>query len=112
LQGEVLGQVFPIKFGQAVPQLWRHFIAAIGQHKQDGQVSTSSRQVHQEFKAGVVAPVEIFNDEQQGLVCGLLSKKMQQQGKETAFLLLWISSGGYQERCRLRNERCHIREKL
>ena len=54
-------------------------------------MSTSPRQVQQEFKAGVVAPVEIFKDEQQGLVCGLLGKKMEQQGKQTAFLLLWIS---------------------
>ncbi len=89
-QREVLSQVLPVKFRQAMPQLWRHFITAVGQHKKDGQVSTSPRQVQQEFKAGVVAPVEIFNDEQQGLVCGLLGKKMEQQGKETAFLLLWV----------------------
>ena len=45
LQGEVLSQVFPVKFGQAVPQLGRHFITAVGQHKQDGQVSTTPCQV-------------------------------------------------------------------
>ena len=35
LQGEVLGQMLPVKFGQAMPQLWRHFVTAVGQHKQD-----------------------------------------------------------------------------
>ena len=69
LQGEVLGQVCPVKFGQAVPQLWGYFIMAVGQHKQHRQMDTLPRQVHQQFKTGVVAPVEMFNDEQQGLVC-------------------------------------------
>ena len=93
LQGEVLGQVLPVKFGQGMPQLWRHFITPVGQHKQDGQVRTSSRQVQQEFEAGLVAPVEIFENEQQRLACGLLCKKLQQQGKQTALLLLWIKRG-------------------
>src|SRR5260370_33777133 len=95
-----------------MPQLWRHFITAVGQHKKDGQMGTPPCQGQQEFKAGVVAPVEIFNDEQQGLVRGLMGKKMEQQGKETAFLLLWISSGGDQEKCTVMNERCHRRQDL
>jgi hypothetical protein len=32
-QGEVLGQVLLVKFGQIVPQFWRHFIIAVSQHK-------------------------------------------------------------------------------
>ena len=32
-QGEVLGQVLLVKFGRIVPQFWRHFIIAVGQHK-------------------------------------------------------------------------------
>src|SRR5215469_9665949 len=78
LQGEVLRQVFPVTFGQEVPQLWRHFITAVGQQKEDRQMGTAPCQVQQEFKAGLVAPVEIFNDNQQWLTCGLLNKKMEQ----------------------------------
>jgi len=40
-------------------------------------VSTTPCQEQQEFKAALVAPVQIFNDEQQRLVCGGSSKKMQ-----------------------------------
>jgi hypothetical protein len=87
-----------------MPQLWRYFVTTVGQHKQDRQVCTVACQVEQKFETGLVTPMEIFENEQQRLACGLLGEKMEQQGKQTALLLPWIKRGREDERRTLGDE--------
>ena len=67
-----------------------YFIAAVGQQQEERLCRTASRQVMEEFQAGIITPMQVLDDEQQGLHCCLAQEEVSQGGEETAFLLLRI----------------------
>src|SRR5216684_3782889 len=76
-----------------MPQASAHLLTPVCQKDEEGLSSTASRQVMQEFQAGLVTPMNIFNDEQHRLFGGLTCKELRQRCKEAAFLLFWIERG-------------------
>jgi hypothetical protein len=51
---------------------------------------TPPRQVEEKFQAGIITPVQILDDEQQGLLCSLVQEEVSQGCKEAAFLLFRV----------------------
>src|SRR5215469_644715 len=47
----------------------------------------------EEFQAGLITPMNIFNDEQHGLLPGLPDEELCEGSEEAAFLLFWIGRG-------------------
>src|SRR5262249_29444850 len=67
-----------------------NFLAAIGQHEQERVRCAATRQIVEEFQAGIVTPVQILYDEQERRGVGLTGEGMGQTSKEAAAVLLSI----------------------
>ena len=53
--------------------------------------STVPRQVVQKFQAGVVAPMQILNNQQHRLFCSKSCKELRQGSEDAAFLLFRLN---------------------
>jgi hypothetical protein len=87
---DFLGQVVAIQLRQEMSETRAHLIVAIGQQNEEGMSRTAPRQVVEEFQAGIIAPMNIFNDERHWPSAGLIHEELGQRRKEAAFLLFRI----------------------
>src|SRR5690242_11019026 len=67
-----------------------HLVAAVGQQKEERMRSATSCQVMEEFQAGVIAPVQVFQHTEHGMLPGLARQEVGQDLKAVTFLLFRI----------------------
>ena len=67
-------------------------LAAIGEQRQERARSEMAGQKEQELETGVVAPMYVFNDEDQGR-CSPARARSVSGPQEAAFLLFWLRAG-------------------
>ena len=96
-QGDLRAQALTIKRGQEGGQLGMHLIAAIGQQQQDGQCWNVAGQREQDLQAGLVAPVQVFDDQQQRRCPAARGRalrrvrQLHQRQSQLALILLWVN---------------------
>jgi hypothetical protein len=96
-EGEFLCETFAVQLRQEMAQAWLNLVTAVGQQDKQRGGSAAPRQVMEEFQAGLITPMNIFNDEQHWLFGGLTCKELRQRGKEAAFLLFGIRCGQWSQ---------------
>jgi hypothetical protein len=74
-------------------QAWLHLVIAIGQQQKKGLSSAGTGQSQEKFEADIVAPMQVFDDKQHGLLAGSFFEKAGQGRKKAAFLLLGLWQG-------------------
>ncbi len=71
---------------------------SIGEDKEEGQGGASTYQVKQDLQACLIAPVEVFDDEQDWLPPRLRREEVRDRREQAPLLLFRIR--GWQSRCR------------
>ena len=89
---------------------WANLVTAVGQQDKEGLSSTAPCEILEKFQTGIIAPMHIFNDQQQGLLCRLAQEEMRQGGEEAAFLLFGVERERRRQSCHLREELCDLWE--
>src|SRR5215831_7443914 len=85
-QMQFLCQPLAIHLRQNITQPRVDFLAAIGKQQQECTCPTPPCQKVQQFQAGLITPVQIFDDKQQRLMRGESRQKASKPLKELAFL--------------------------
>ena len=80
-------QTFAVETGKQAAQRRLHLVAPVGQNEQRAQIRQPSREVQQELKARFVAPVQVFDHDQQRSRRRDACEQLRERGEEAAFVL-------------------------
>ena len=74
----LLPELFTVQLASQCSERRVNLVTAVGQQDKERLSSTAPRQIMEEFQAGIITPMHILNDEQQGLLCGLAQEERAQ----------------------------------
>jgi hypothetical protein len=61
-EGEFDGQAGAVQLGEKMAESGRRFVTAIGEQEEKWRIGEAAGKVEEKFQRGVVAPVEVFDD--------------------------------------------------
>src|SRR6266516_874605 len=79
-----------VQRGQEVSECRVDLFTAIGEQQQERARPEMTDEVKQKLETGVVAPMQVFDAEHQGVLLSLAKQEVCQGHKEATFLLCWL----------------------